>query len=210
MDRIEELENLLERYKTFNDTKKNLLSKIINRLLNESFLMLERNEDKDDYYNALDLLNEINSYLSLIDYSVVYDKNINIIYIKNTENKNRIHLNKFDTVLLLIFRLLYFKNSKKASLSNLVSTSFIELKEEVKKTNIYKEEKTTNEYLESLRNLRRLKLISFTRNNEFNDESYIFIYPSILYIAKMENIEELNNLLKKYVLGDQNEEVSEN
>lgn len=63
MDRIEELENLLERYKTFNDTKKNLLSKIINRLLNESFLMLERNEDKDDYYNALDLLNEINSYL---------------------------------------------------------------------------------------------------------------------------------------------------
>ena len=80
MDRIEELENLLERYKTFNDTKKNLLSKIINRLLNESFLMLERNEDKDDYYNALDLLNEINSYLSLIDYSVVYDKNINIIY----------------------------------------------------------------------------------------------------------------------------------
>ena len=92
----------LKRYKTFNDTKKNLLSKIINRLLNESFLMLERNEDKDDYYNALDLLNEINSYLSLIDYSVVYDKNINIIYIKNTENKNRIHLNKFDTVLLLI------------------------------------------------------------------------------------------------------------
>ena len=106
--------------------------------------------------------------------------------------------------------MLYFKNSKKASLSNLVSTSFIELKEEVKKTNIYKEEKTTNEYLESLRNLRRLKLISFTRNNDFNDESYIFIYPSILYIAKMENIEELNNLLKKYVLGDQNEEVSEN
>ena len=35
MDRIEELENLLERYKTFNDTKKNLLSKIINRLLKE-------------------------------------------------------------------------------------------------------------------------------------------------------------------------------
>ena len=106
--------------------------------------------------------------------------------------------------------MLYFKNSKKASLSNLVSTSFIELKEEVRKTNIYKEEKTTNEYLESLRNLRRLKLISFTRNNDFNDESYIFIYPSMLYIAKMENIEELNNLLKKKVLGDQNEEVSEN
>ena len=52
MDRIEELENLLERYKTFNDTKKNLLSKIINRLLNESFLMLERNEDKDDYLSS--------------------------------------------------------------------------------------------------------------------------------------------------------------
>ena len=192
MDKIEELENLLERYKTFNDTKKNLLSKIINRLLNESFLMLERNEDKDDYYNALDLLNEINSYLSLIDYSVVYDKNINIIYIKNTENKNRIHLNKFDTVLLLIFRLLYFKNSKKASLSNLVSTSFIELKEEVKKTNIYKEEKTTNEYLESLRNLRRLKL---------NEAKNMLKFKNVTEVSMAlgyDNISHFIKLFKKY------------
>ena len=65
MDRIEELENLLERYKTFNDTKKNLLSKIINRLLNESFLMLDRNEDKDDYYNAFPQLPRLQFVLLL-------------------------------------------------------------------------------------------------------------------------------------------------
>ena len=210
IDKIGPSEKFLEEYRTFNDTKKASFSKIINRLLNESFLIRDKEEDKDDYYKALDLIDTINDYLLVMDYEAIYDKNINIIYMKSLENKNRIHLMKFETIILLILRVLYFKETKKASLTNLISVSFDELKQEVKKTNIYKEEKTTNEYLESLRNLRRLKLISFTRNNDFNDESYIFIYPSILYIAKMENIEELNNLLKKYVLGDQNEEVSEN
>lgn len=210
IDKIGPSEKFLEEYRTFNDTKKASFSKIINRLLNESFLIRDKEEDKDDYYKALDFLDTINDYLLVMDYEAIYDKNINIIYLKSLENKNRIHLMKFETIILLILRVLYFKETKKASLTNLISVSFDELKQEVKKTNIYKEEKTTNEYLESLRNLRRLKLISFTRNNDFNDESYIFIYPSILYIAKMENIEELNNLLKKYVLGDQNEEVSEN
>ena len=55
---------------------------------------------------------------------------------KSLENKNRIHLMKFETIILLILRVLYFKETKKASLTNLISVSFDELKQEVKKTNI--------------------------------------------------------------------------
>ena len=196
IDKIGPSEKFLEEYRTFNDTKKASFSKIINRLLNESFLIRDKEEDKDDYYKALDLLDTINDYLLVMDYEAIYDKNI-------------IHLMKFETIILLILRVLYFKETKKASLTNLISVSFDELKQEVKKTNIYKEEKTTNEYLEALKKLRKLKIINFKVGNDFDGESRIFVYPSILYIVKVEDVENLNELIKKYQGENKDEEINE-
>ncbi len=208
-DKISELELFLEKYKTFNDTKKNNFSKIVNRLLNESFLIREKDEDKDDYYKAIDAIDELNNYLSIMDYEVIYDKDINLIYIKSLDNKNRIHLTKFVTVVLLLLRVEYFKASKKASLTDLVSITFDELKQAVKKTNIYKDEKSTNEYLEALKELKRLKIVNYKVGNDFSGETRIFIYPSILYVVSIENVENLSNLLKKYLGDNKDEEVNE-
>lgn len=208
-DKISELELFLEKYKTFNDTKKNNFSKIVNRLLNESFLIREKDEDKDDYYKAIDAIDELNNYLSIIDYEVIYDKDINLIYIKSLDNKNRIHLTKFVTIILLLLRVEYFKASKKASLTDLVSITFDELKQAVKKTNIYKDEKSTNEYLEALKELKRLKIVNYKVGNDFSGETRIFIYPSILYVVSIENVENLSNLLKKYLGDNKDEEVNE-
>lgn len=208
-DKISELELFLEKYKTFNDTKKNNFSKIVNRLLNESFLIREKDEDKDDYYKAIDAIDELNNYLSLMDYEVIYDKDINLIYIKSLDNKNRIHLTKFVTIVLLLLRVEYFKASKKASLTDLVSITFDELKQAVKKTNIYKDEKSTNEYLEALKELKRLKIVNYKVGNDFSGETRIFIYPSILYVVSIENVENLSNLLKKYLGDNKDEEVNE-
>lgn len=208
-DKISELELFLEKYKTFNDTKKSNFSKIVNRLLNESFLIREKDEDKDDYYKAIDAIDELNNYLSIMDYEVIYDKDINLIYIKSLDNKNRIHLTKFVTVVLLLLRVEYFKASKKASLTDLVSITFDELKQAVKKTNIYKDEKSTNEYLEVLKELKRLKIVNYKVGNDFSGETRIFIYPSILYVVSIENVENLSNLLKKYLGDNKDEEVNE-
>ena len=208
-DKVSELELFLEKYKTFNDTKKNNFSKIVNRLLNESFLIREKDEDKDDYYKAIDAIDELNNYLSIMDYEVIYDKDINLIYIKSLDNKNRIHLTKFVTIVLLLLRVEYFKASKKASLTDLVSITFDELKQAVKKTNIYKDEKSTNEYLEALKELKRLKIVNYKVGNDFSGETRIFIYPSILYVVSIENVENLSNLLKKYLGDNKDEEVNE-
>lgn len=208
-DKISELELFLEKYKTFNDTKKSNFSKIVNRLLNESFLIREKDEDKDDYYKAIDAIDELNNYLSIMDYEVIYDKDINLIYIKSLDNKNRIHLTKFVTVVLLLLRVEYFKASKKASLTDLVSITFDELKQAVKKTNIYKDEKSTNEYLEALKELKRLKIVNYKVGNDFSGETRIFIYPSILYVVSIENVENLSSLLKKYLGDNKDEEVNE-
>ena len=113
IDKIGPSEKFLEEYRTFNDTKKASFSKIINRLLNESFLIRD------------------------------------------------------------------------------------------------KEEKTTSEYLEALKKLRKLKIINFKVGNDFDGESRIFVYPSILYIVKVEDVENLNELIKKYQGENKDEEINE-
>lgn len=209
MDKIEALNRFNEIYKTYNDTKKDLFSKITNRLLNESYLIKYRGEDEEDYFKCLDLFDALKEYLSIIDYDINLDKDIGIIYVTNIENKNRLHINKFETILILLLRVKYFKESKKSSLSNIVSISFNDLKNEVKKTNIYKEEKSVSEYLQALKNLKKYKLITYNKVKEFSLDTQIFIYPSILYVVDINSIESLNEILNKFIGELKNEEINE-
>ena len=94
-------------------------------------------------------------------------------------------------------------------MTDLVSITFDELKQAVKKTNIYKDEKSTNEYLEALKELKRLKIVNYKVGNDFSGETRIFIYPSILYVVSIENVENLSSLLKKYLGDNKDEEVNE-
>lgn len=209
MDKINEITEFNEQYKTYNDTKKDVLSKIINRLLNESYLIKVKKEDEEDFYKALELIDDMNKYLSIIDYEVNYDRNIGIIYIENMANKNRLHINKFETVILLLLRIRYYKESKKASLSNIISVSFSDLKMDVKKTNIYKEEKSVTEFIEALKDLKKYKLIEYYKVKDFSLETQIFVYPSILHVVNIDSIDELNNTLTKYLGENKNEEINE-
>ena len=209
MDKIEALTRFNEIYKTYNDTKKDLFSKITNRLLNESYLIKYRGEDEEGYFKCLDLFDALKEYLSIIDYDINLDKDIGIIYVTNIENKNRLHINKFETILILLLRVKYFKESKKSSLSNIVSISFNDLKNEVKKTNIYKEEKSVSEYLQALKNLKKYKLITYNKVKEFSLDTQIFIYPSILYVVDINSIESLNEILNKFIGELKNEEINE-
>lgn len=209
MDKIEALTRFNEIYKTYNDTKKDLFSKITNRLLNESYLIKYRGEDEEDYFKCLDLFDALKEYLSIIDYDINLDKDIGIIYVTNIENKNRLHINKFETILILLLRVKYFKESKKSSLSNIISISFNDLKNEVKKTNIYKEEKSVSEYLQGLKNLKKYKLITYNKVKEFSLDTQIFIYPSILYVVDINSIESLNEILNKFIGELKNEEINE-
>lgn len=209
MDKIEALNRFNDIYKTYNDTKKDLFSKIVNRLLNESYLIKYKNEDEEDYFKCLDLFDALKEYLSIIDYDINIDKDIGIIYVTNIENKNRLHINKFETVLILLLRVRYYKEGKKSSLSNIVSISFNDLKNEVKKTNIYKEEKSVSEYLEALKNLKKYKIITYNKIKDFSLDTQIFIYPSILYVVDSSSIESLNEILNKFIGELKNEEINE-
>ena len=204
----DELEEFNKSYLEFKDKDKKTFSRLVNKLLAKTFIVCSLKEDYNDYYDALRLFNPLSIYFNVIDYEIYKEEDSKIIYIKTSEDRNRVHLNKLDTILCLIFRLTYFKKIKEIDLSNDVYISVSDIYDELNKTQIYSSPKTLGEIERSLINLRRNKIIDF--NSKINPESEIKILPTIQIVIKVTNMSDLNNQIKGYINENEDNEGEDN
>lgn len=204
-----DLEDFVKDYEEQSDRDKENFSRVSNKLLAKTFIVAELRDDKEDYYKSLELFKMLETYFSFIDYEVVKDEINKIIYIKTTKDHNRFHLNKFETILSLIFRLKYYQKKKEVTLTNNVYVELNEVMDEVNKTQIYSSPKTTSEIDKALRILRRNKIINF--NDKVSGELLIEILPTIQIIVNINNMDELNVRIKSYIQEEESndEEISE-
>lgn len=127
------------------------------------------------------------------------------------QDRNRITLYKFDTVLLLILRKLFYIKSKEISSDNRVIVTVDEIMNQMRISQMYKDDKKATVYDNSLRLFRRYKIIDFS-SSKINENTVIEIYPTIQIVVTQENIEDLTlrmNALKKDDGGMDYEETDE-
>ncbi len=204
-------EEFAREYKNLSDTKKDNFSRLCNKLLNENFIYFSRSDtrDRNDYYDILTMKSLIENYFTMLDYDLVHIDTYKIFFLKTTADRYRLKLKKMETVLLLVFRLLYHKGSLNVNSSTDISTTFSELSQEVNKTGIFNNLLTKTDYLNALKILRKHKLINFTFN-DLQDDNIILIYPTILYVVKIDNIDAINSKIKSYknsLTEDENDET---
>ena len=197
-------------YIELTDTRKNTFSRLCNKLLNDNFIYAYRQEDRNDYYEILSMKKLIENYFSMIDFDLVHVDSYKLFYIQTNADRNRIRLKKLDTVIVLVFRLLYHKGSLDINSSSDISTTFGKMITEINQTGIFKSQPSMTDYMESLRLLKRYKLIDYNFK-DFKEDNVIVIYPTILYVAKVDSINMLNDKLKTYIAvkGDDEDEVEE-
>ena len=197
-------------YIELTDTRKNTFSRLCNKLLNANFIYAYRQEDRNDYYEILSMKKLIENYFSMIDFDLVHVDSYKLFYIQTNADRNRIRLKKLDTVIVLVFRLLYHKGSLDINSSSDISTTFGKMITEINQTGIFKSQPSMTDYMESLRLLKRYKLIDYNFK-DFKEDNVIVIYPTILYVAKVDSINMLNDKLKTYIAvkGDEEDEVEE-
>lgn len=205
-DRLNALEEFSECYKALNDTKRNQFARLANKLLNDNFIYYNKDDDKNDYYEILSLKKVLENYFELMDFDLIHVDTYKIFYIQTQESRNRIRLKKLDTILLLILRLLYQNGNNEVNSSIDISTTLGKLNEEVNKSGIYKSQLSMSEYFESLKLLKRYKLIDYNFK-DFKEDNVIVIYPTILYIVKVDNINMILDRLNSYI--QQKEEISD-
>ena len=197
-------------YIELTDTRKNTFSRLCNKLLNDNFIYAYRQEDRNDYYEILSTKKLIENYFSMIDFDLVHVDSYKLFYIQTNADRNRIRLKKLDTVIVLVFRLLYHKGSLDINSSSDISTTLGKMITEINQTGIFKSQPSMTDYMESLRLLKRYKLIDYNFK-DFKEDNVIVIYPTILYVAKVDSINMLNDKLKTYIAvkGDDEDEVEE-
>lgn len=200
--------DFFDNYDLLKDNDRELFSRLCNKLLTNNFIYGQIKSDREDYRDINRLKTEITNYFYLIDYSLEHDSNYKIFYLRSNDGKGKIKLKKMESVLVLLFRKLYYVKSKETGTSVEITVTFDELSDEINKTHLFKDKMTKQLLKDSLLVLRRFKLIYFDSTN-FNTTDLFEIYPTIIHVVTTEDLKLIENKLASYQNADDEESEDE-
>ncbi len=191
------MEELSKLFNFLNNNEKKNFSRIINKLLNQCFIIKSNKSDKEDFFFIVQNIKLINLYLSAIDYECIIDSSNGFVSIESKEGYNKLSFNKMQTVFLLILRSLYYRKHKE-SLNEDIIVTLETINDDINKTQIYNKDLTITEFKDTLNKLKKVKIIDYNNSN-LSMESYIIILPSIIKVVDLTKVGSIDEALNKYV-----------
>lgn len=162
-------------------------SEVANYLLNHCFIMGATEETRERYYYALNHMEELRGLFAPLGYTLVlHPSPLKVLALVNENDGNQAKLKKYESVLLLICRLLYLQKREKLSADgDQVIVTVEDIQNEFQKLNLPK--KLDQPTMEAL--LRTLKNYNLARGLERMSDisARIEIFPSVM-LAVPDNI----------------------
>jgi len=182
---------------------------IANYLLNNCFLMGNVDTTREKYYYVINHEESFRQIFLPIGYTLVIHRNLRVVQLINNHGTGRVVLKKYESIILLIFRLLYVE--KRESLSTSEDRVFVtveEIKNEYEKLSLPR--KFDKVFLEeSVRNIKKYNLIQGV-DRLLEMDAKIQIYPSVMLAMPDTNIskayEETAKLLAQYENSEEGDE----
>lgn len=182
---------------------------IANYLLNNCFLMGNVDTTREKYYYVINHEESFRQIFLPIGYTLVIHRNLRVVQLINNHGTGRVVLKKYESIILLIFRLLYVE--KRESLSTSKDRVFVtveEIKNEYEKLSLPR--KFDKVFLEeSVRNIKKYNLIQVV-DRLLEMDAKIQIYPSVMLAMPDTNIskayEETAKLLAQYENSEEGDE----
>ena len=199
---MELLEGMLQR-------EKDEFKRICNRLLSVCFLCRNNVTNKSDYYFALKFKDKFANYLGILGYRLDINEEYGVIQLVNMQNYNRLNLKLYESVILLILRILFDEKKRELSASDEVIVNLGDIHDKYLSLKIRDKmlDKTTLRNALSL--FRRFQLIDPLDKDFNNEESRILIYDSILMAVRVEDIKQAYDKLEVYRKGTQSDEEAD-
>lgn len=165
----------------------NTMQEVANYLLNHCFLMGSVEETRDRYYYALNHMTDLNNLFHPLGYTVVpHNTPLKVIALVNGHEGSQAQLKKYESIILLLLRLLYLQKRETLKVDgDQVVVTVEELQTEFQKLNLPK--KLDQITLEAI--LRTLKTYNLARPLDRLSElsARIEVYPSVI-LALPDNI----------------------
>ena len=186
-----------------------ITEEIANYLLNNCFLMGTVDTTREKYYYVINHEESFRQIFLPIGYTLVVHRNLRVIQLINNHGSGRVILKKYESIILLILRLLYVEKRESLSTSeDRVLATVEEIKNEYEKLNLPRKfDRVLLE--ESLRNIKRYNLLKV--EDRLSDmDAKIRIYPSVMLAMPDANInkayEETAKLLAQYENSEDGDE----
>ena len=160
---------------------------IANYLLNHCFLPSQAEELREKHYYAVNHLEELRRIFKPLGYTVIYHTApLKVVALVNEFEENQAQLNKYESILLLIFRLLYLQKREKLSVDGEhVTVTVKEIQEEYQKLGLSR--KLDRYTLEAI--LRTLKSYNLAKalDRLTEEDARIELYPTVI-LALPDNV----------------------
>lgn len=182
---------------------------IANYLLNNCFLIGTVDSTRDKYYYVINHEESFRQLFQPIGYTLVIHRNLRVVQLINNHGRGRLSLKKYESIMLLILRLLYVEKRESLSTSEeRVVVTIEEIKNEYEKLNLPRRfDKVLLE--DSLRNIKRYNLVH-PLDKLLDMDAKIQVYPSVILAMPDTTIskayEETSKLLAQYVNSDEEDE----
>lgn len=201
---MELLEGMLQK-------EKDEFKRVGNRLLGACFLCKGNAASKADYYFVLKHRDKFKAYLDVLGYRLEINEEYGVIQLTNPQNYNRLNLKLFESIILLLLRILYDEKKRELSVSDEVIVNLGDIQDKFLSLQIRDKmiDRTTMRNALSL--FRRFQLIEILDKDLGNEESRILVYDSILMAVRVEDIKQAHEKIGIYRKGkNTNEETGEN
>lgn len=170
-----------------------------NKLLNQCFLLKKREDTKKEYAFVRENREMFAEYFDLLGYELKINEDQGVICLANSFGTGRIELSKYDSILLLILRLLYIEKRKElATSSEDVTVLMEEIREKYAMLKI-KAKPMLDKGMERgmVKLFRRYNIIQNLDSDVSQADARIVIYPSVIMAVPVENINDYFEMTQK-------------
>lgn len=182
-----------------------------NRLLSCCFLCKGNETSKSDYYFVLKHREKYRGFFEVLGCRLEINEEFGVVQLTNPQNYNRLNLKLFESVILLILRILFDEKKRELSVSDEVIVNLGDVQDKFLSLKIRDKmiDKLTMRNTLSL--FKRLQLIETLDKDLNNEESRLLIFDSILMAVRVEDIKLAYEKLEIYRKGKgTDEETDEN
>ena len=187
---------------------KDEFTRICNRLLSQCFVCKKNETTRADYYFIVKYKEKFSEYLSVLGYRLDINEEYGVVQIVNTQNYNRYNMKLFESIILLILRILYDEKKRELSISDEVIINMGDIHEKFMSLKIRDKmiDKTT--LRNAISTMRRFQLVEPLDRDLSNEDARLIIYDSILMAVRVEDIRSAYEKLDHYRKGGRtNEEI---
>ena len=183
--------------------------RICNKLISVCFICKKKEDTRSDYYFLLRHKQLFKQYIEILGYNLNVNEEYGVVQLVNLQNYNRINLKLFESIILLILRILYDEKKRELSLDNDIIIDVGEIQDKFMALKIRDKliEKTT--LGNALRVFRRFQLLESLDKDLTRADSRILLYDSILMAVKVDDIKEAYGKIEIYRKGGDTDEESD-